>query len=70
MDRKNLFAWTEINQHLPAYVSVNHETDGRITMAVRERRGGQVCIPLAPEQLRDLGNALLEAAERAQPNTK
>lgn len=65
MDRKNLFAWTEINQVLPAYVSVNREVNGRVTIHVRERRGPVACVAIPNDQLRALGQALLEAADRA-----
>ncbi len=35
--RTNLYAYTEAHNQYPAYVSVNREEDGRLTMTVRER---------------------------------
>ena len=35
--RTNLYAYTEPQGSFPAYVSVNREEDGRVTMTVRER---------------------------------
>ena len=35
--RTNIYAYTEAHNPYPAFVSVNREDDGRVTMTVRER---------------------------------
>lgn len=74
--RTNLYAYTETHgQQFPAYVSVNREDDGRVTMTVRERghEGGKTAtIELPAEALDAMSVSLLdvrhapeEYAERA-----
>ena len=40
MDRKNIAAYTEEGIEYPAYLSVNQESDGTISITLRERGHG------------------------------
>lgn len=61
--RTNLYAYTEPQGSFPAYVSVNREEDGRVTLTVRERghSGDKAAtIELSDETLDGMALALLD----------
>jgi hypothetical protein len=61
--RTNLYAHTEAHHPYPAFVSVNREEDGRVTMTVRERgHNGEkmATIELTEERLDEMGMTFLD----------
>lgn len=61
--RTNLYAHTEAHHPYPAFVSVNREEDGRVTMTVRERgHNGEkmATIELTDEKLDEMSMAFLD----------
>ena len=54
MERKHISAYTEVGTSYPAFISLNREADGRLTLTARERgHAGEkvVNVDITPEAL-------------------
>lgn len=71
--RTNIVAFTELDyapEYYPGFISVNRETDGKVSFTVRSRgQGGNACgtLPVDREQARRIAQEIL-AALKDEPN--
>lgn len=65
--RTNIHAFTESRADYPAYVSINREESGVVTLTVRSRGNGGNSIGtivLSPEQIEVMANDLIDYVHR------
>lgn len=72
-ERKNIAAFTEFSYDFPAYISINREPDGRITVTAREQGDSgnkQVTLDIPERDLIKLAYSILERTPecRCGPN--